>query len=87
MAKVMVSFPDEFLERVDRQAKAQNRSRSELIRNALRHELDEPHAKRVPLGKAVSRLKWLENKWIERWDSTEAIRHDRESGHGRYDRR
>lgn len=87
MAKVMVSFPEEFLKRVDRQARAQNRSRSELIREALRHELDERQSKRVPLGKAVGRLKWLENKWTDRWDSTEAIRHDRESGHGRYDRR
>ncbi|MGH9399818.1 MAG: CopG family ribbon-helix-helix protein [Thermoanaerobaculia bacterium] len=86
MAKVMVSFPEEFLKRVDRQAKAQNRSRSELIREALRRELDERNGRRLPWGKALSRLKWLENEWTGRWDSTEVIRRDRESGHGRNDR-
>lgn len=34
--KVMVSFPDEFLTQVDAVAKAEHRSRSELIREALR---------------------------------------------------
>ena len=34
--KVMVSFPDEFLAQVDRVAKEEHRSRSELVREALR---------------------------------------------------
>jgi len=34
--KVMVSFPDEFLVEVDRIAQAEHRSRSELVREALR---------------------------------------------------
>lgn len=34
--KVMVSFPDEFLAEVDRIAAAENRSRSELLREAVR---------------------------------------------------
>lgn len=34
--KVMVSFPDEFLEEVDALAEAEHRSRSELVREALR---------------------------------------------------
>jgi metal-responsive CopG/Arc/MetJ family transcriptional regulator len=34
--KVMVSFPDEFLAQVDAVAEAEHRSRSELIREALR---------------------------------------------------
>jgi metal-responsive CopG/Arc/MetJ family transcriptional regulator len=34
--KVMVSFPEEFLEEVDRIADEEHRSRSELIREALR---------------------------------------------------
>lgn len=34
--KVMVSFPNEFLAQVDEVAKAEHRSRSELIREALR---------------------------------------------------
>ena len=34
--KVMVSFPDEFLEEVDRIAQEEHRSRSELVRESLR---------------------------------------------------
>lgn len=34
--KVMVSFPDEFLAEVDRVAREEHRSRSELVREALR---------------------------------------------------
>jgi CopG family transcriptional regulator/antitoxin EndoAI len=36
MAKVMVSFPDEFLAKVDQVAQEEQRSRSELVREALR---------------------------------------------------
>jgi CopG family transcriptional regulator/antitoxin EndoAI len=39
-AKVMVSFPDEFLEQVDRIAYEEHRNRSELIREALRHYME-----------------------------------------------
>lgn len=34
--KVMVSFPDEFLAEVDRVAREEHRSRSELLREAMR---------------------------------------------------
>lgn len=37
VAKVMVSFPEEFLEEIDRIAGEEHRSRSELIREALRY--------------------------------------------------
>ena len=40
MAKVMVSFPDEFLEDVDRVAREEHRSRSELVREAIRLYID-----------------------------------------------
>ena len=36
IAKVMVSFPEEFLDEVDRIAKEEHRSRSELVREAIR---------------------------------------------------
>ena len=36
MARVLLSLPDEFLNRVDRVADAEQRTRSELIREALR---------------------------------------------------
>ena len=42
MAKVMISLPDTFLARVDRKARAEDRSRSEVIREALRAFLGPP---------------------------------------------
>ncbi len=36
MAKVLISMPDEFLERIDNIANVEQRTRSELIREALR---------------------------------------------------
>jgi metal-responsive CopG/Arc/MetJ family transcriptional regulator len=36
MAKVLISMPDEFLERIDNVAASEQRTRSELIREALR---------------------------------------------------
>ncbi len=36
VTKVMVSFPDEFLNEVDRIAREEHRSRSELLREAVR---------------------------------------------------
>ncbi len=37
MAKVLISMPDEFLERIDNVATNEQRTRSELIREALRN--------------------------------------------------
>lgn len=36
MARVLISMPEEFLSRIDQVAIGENRSRSELIREALR---------------------------------------------------
>jgi len=36
MAKVLISMPDDFLNKIDNFAAAEQRSRSELIREALR---------------------------------------------------
>ena len=36
MARVLISMPEEFLTRIDEVAEGENRSRSELIREALR---------------------------------------------------
>ncbi|MBI3740721.1 MAG: ribbon-helix-helix protein, CopG family [Chloroflexi bacterium] len=46
MAKVLVTMPDKFLNKVDRAAKAEHRSRSEWIREALRERLQRPRPKR-----------------------------------------
>jgi metal-responsive CopG/Arc/MetJ family transcriptional regulator len=39
MARFVVTIPDEFLEEVDARARAEHRSRSELVREALRNYL------------------------------------------------
>ena len=36
MARVLISMPEEFLSRIDQVAEGENRTRSELIREALR---------------------------------------------------
>ncbi len=36
MARVLISMPEEFLSRIDEVAEGENRTRSELIREALR---------------------------------------------------
>lgn len=42
MAKVMISLPDALLERIDREARRRNSSRSALLREAVSHELGQP---------------------------------------------
>ena len=87
MAKVMVSLPDEFLKKVDRTAKAQGRSRSELIREALRMMLRGRERGRRSWKEALAPLKELEQQWVGQWDSTDIIRYYRETRYGREDRR
>jgi Arc/MetJ-type ribon-helix-helix transcriptional regulator len=87
MAKVMISLPESFLRKVDREASTQGRSRSDLIREALRRLIGDRGGRSVPWAKAVQALRRLEADWIDRWDSTDVVRGDRERQHGREDRR
>ena len=87
MAKVMVSFPSEFLKKIDRAARAQGRSRSELIREALRSMLDGKHARRQSWKEALAPLRELEEHWVGEWDSTDIVRYYRNTRYGRQDRR
>lgn len=87
MAKVMISLPDAFLKRVDWAAKAQGRSRSEFIREALRTLLDGAATRRRSWQEALAPLRGLEGQWVGQWDSTEIIRYYRDHRHGREDRR
>jgi Arc/MetJ-type ribon-helix-helix transcriptional regulator len=48
ITKVMVSFPDDFLAEVDRLAREEQRSRSELVREALRLYIELRRRKRKP---------------------------------------
>jgi Arc/MetJ-type ribon-helix-helix transcriptional regulator len=87
MAKIMISLPEEFLRKVDRVAKAQGRSRSELIREALRGLLSEGRGSRRPWTEALAPLKELEQQWVGRWNSTDIVRYYRETRYGRENRR
>jgi CopG family transcriptional regulator/antitoxin EndoAI len=46
--KVMVSFPEEFLAEVDRVAREEHRSRSELLREAMRLYMATRHTRQLP---------------------------------------
>lgn len=83
MAKVMISLPDEFLARVDEAARAEHRSRSEFIREALRRWFEESAKPRRSWREAIEALRGLEGKWIGTWDSTDVIRELRETRYGR----
>ncbi|MFQ5840351.1 MAG: CopG family ribbon-helix-helix protein [Candidatus Methylomirabilales bacterium] len=79
MAKVMVSLPDDFLRKVDRAAKAEGRSRSELIREALRTLFGDKEARRRSWKEALAPLQDLEQQWVGQWDSTDIIRYYRDT--------
>jgi predicted transcriptional regulator len=87
MAKIMISLPDGFLKKVDRIAKVQGRSRSELIREALRSMLTGQESARRSWKEALAPLKELEQQWVGQWNSTDIIRYYRETRYGREDRR
>jgi metal-responsive CopG/Arc/MetJ family transcriptional regulator len=46
--KVMISFPEAFLKEVDRIAHEEHRSRSELVREALRSYIEARQNRRMP---------------------------------------
>ncbi len=59
MAKILVTMPDEFLSRVDGLANNEQRTRSELIREALRTYMRRTSAQQIQ--KAEDNAKILEN--------------------------
>ena len=59
MAKILVTMPDEFLHRIDGVASSEQRSRSELIREALRSYMKRSTVKNPQ--KAAEEAKVLEN--------------------------
>ncbi len=59
MAKILVTMPDEFLSRVDGLANNEQRTRSELIREALRSYMRKTTVQQMQ--KAEDNAKFLEN--------------------------
>lgn len=58
MARILISMPDEFLNKVDDLANDEQRTRSELVREALRNYLK--RSKIVNPQKAIDNAKLLE---------------------------
>ncbi len=84
MAKVMISLPERFLSEVDKAAQSEHRTRSDLIREALREYLRGEKRSKKPIEsprgrEAFETLRSL--TWKEKLDSTEVIRRMRESRH------
>ena len=86
MAKVMVSIPDEVLKKVDATAKTQRRSRTEVIRDALRAQMGKQRGNHSEWKKALAPLRKLERQWVGQWDSTDIIRYYRDTRYGRENR-
>jgi CopG family transcriptional regulator/antitoxin EndoAI len=82
MAKVMLSFPNEFLSEIDEVAKSEHRTRSELIREALREYFRKSKGYKRPIDspqvkEAFESLRSI--KWKGRFDSAKIIRKMRNS--------
>ncbi len=78
MAKVMISMPDDLLERVDERARKREMSRSALLREAVQRELELPDPERRRA--AIERLTAdYDFETGEPFDSAAWIRHDRDT--------
>jgi metal-responsive CopG/Arc/MetJ family transcriptional regulator len=84
-SKVMISFPDEFLAEVDRIAQEEHRTRSELVREAIRLYIETRGHRRRPgdmpqVQKAVATQDTLSRLAPSQGeDSVAEIRHWRET--------
>lgn len=84
MGKILVSIPDELLERVDREGRRRGTSRSALLRQAAQRELGRPDPKvieaAIERGRAALRT-------AGRFESVDLIRAEREQWDARDRRR
>ena len=87
MAKLMITIPDDVLKKVDRAAKSQCRSRTEVIRDAVRAQMDKTRQGMSKWTIALAPLRQLEQHWVGQWDSTDIVRYYRDNRYGREDRR
>lgn len=86
MAKVMISLPDEFLKAVDEASRVEHRTRSELIREALRAYFHQGQPCTRPVDNPAIRKAFESiraTKWRGTFDSTQLIRRTRETRYAR----
>lgn len=81
MAKVMISMPDQLLKRVDARAKERDMSRSALLREAV--ELELSSYDRDWVRSELEAIRRLQDP-NDPFDSTDAIRHDRDTRDDRH---
>lgn len=74
MAKVMVSFPDELLVEIDREAERQGTTRSGLLQRSARREIG---LGTVTRGEILKQLDELSEKWSGPTDTVSLVRRER----------
>jgi predicted transcriptional regulator len=84
VAKILVSIPDDLLERVDREAQRRRTTRSALFQQAARHELGWPDADAIDLAIERGRAAL---QGVGSFESGDVIRQDREGRDARDRRR
>lgn len=74
MAKVMVSFPDELLDEIDREARSRGQSRSGFLQDLARERLDHrEEARRARIDRLLASAGSFDGR------GTEHVREDRRS--------
>jgi metal-responsive CopG/Arc/MetJ family transcriptional regulator len=76
VAKVMISLPDDVLDRVDAEARRRGTTRSALLRDAALRELGRPDSARSDAAVVRSRARFAA---AGRFDSAALVRADRDS--------
>lgn len=76
MTKVLISMPDDLLERIDREVKARRLTRSRFLEEAARHVLANPSADAVDVAVAAARQALA---GAGEFESSAIIRADREA--------
>lgn len=84
MAKVMVSIPDDLLDRIDRAAQLRGVSRSALLRDAAARDIDAHRGEDLRAGIERTR-EMIRALDLPPVDSTELIRQDRDTRDDRHD--
>jgi hypothetical protein len=76
MTKVLITVPDELLERIDREARARRLTRSRFIEEAARRELGSPGSDVIGAALELSRQALAA---VGPFESSDLIRRDREA--------
>jgi len=83
VAKVMISIPDDLLERVDRAAKQHSTSRSAFLQEAARRELGWPDGESIDAALGRGRAALAASESFESSDLIRDLRDDRDARDGR----